>query len=54
VTGVRPIEPLGPDRSRFTWTVTVEPRGPTRPAAAVNRRITASLFGDTRRYLGAG
>ncbi len=47
------VEPDGPDRCRFTWTVALEPTPLGRPGGPVNGLVFKSLFADTRRHFHA-
>ncbi|MCW3041769.1 MAG: polyketide cyclase [Solirubrobacterales bacterium] len=47
------VEPLGPDRSSFTWTIAMEPKGLGKAGAPANKLLVASLFKDTRRHFDA-
>jgi hypothetical protein len=47
------VEPEGPDRCRFTWTVALEPTPLGRPGGPLNGLIFKSLFVDTRRHFNA-
>ncbi|HSI26499.1 MAG TPA: SRPBCC family protein [Aeromicrobium sp.] len=44
------VEPIGEDRSRFTWTAAWEPTALGRPMASVTRALFASLVPDIRRH----
>ena len=48
------VEPDGPGKCRFTWTVALEPSSLGRLGGPVNGLIFKSLFADTRRYFNAG
>jgi hypothetical protein len=48
------VEPDGPDRCRFTWTVALEPTPIGRLGGPLNGLIFKSLFVDTRRHFNAG
>jgi hypothetical protein len=48
------VEPDGPDRCRFTWTVAIEPTPLGRPGGAVNGVMFKRLFAETRRHFSAG
>jgi Polyketide cyclase / dehydrase and lipid transport len=48
------VEPDGPGKCRFTWTVALEPSSLGRLGGPVNRLIFKSLFADTRGYFNAG
>jgi hypothetical protein len=47
------VEPLGPDRCRFTWTIAMELKGVAKAGGPMNRLLVSSLFKDTRRHFGA-
>jgi hypothetical protein len=47
------VEPLGPDRSRLTWTIAMEPKGIGKAGGPANALLVKSLFNDTRRHFGA-
>lgn len=47
------VEPDGPDRCRFTWSVALEPTPVGRPGAPVNGFIFKRLFAETRRHFNA-
>jgi Polyketide cyclase / dehydrase and lipid transport len=47
------VEPLGPDRSRFTWTAVWEPTAVGRPLDAVSHALFASLVPDIRHHFAA-
>lgn len=47
------VEPLGPDRSRLTWTIAMEPKGIGKAGAPANALLVKSLFSDTRRHFRA-
>jgi hypothetical protein len=47
------VEPDGPDRCRFTWTIVLEPTALGRPGAPVNGVIFKRLFAETRRHFNA-
>ena len=47
------VEPDGPGRCRFTWTIAVEPNAAGRLGAPLNALLVKSLFADTRRHFGA-
>jgi hypothetical protein len=47
------VEPDGPGRCRFTWTIAVEPTLMGRLGGPVNGLLFKSLFTDTRRYFHA-
>jgi hypothetical protein len=44
------VEPDGPDRCRFTWTVALEPMPLGRPGRPVNGIIFKRLFAETKRH----
>jgi hypothetical protein len=44
------VEPIGVDRSRFTWTAAWEPTALGRPMAPVTRALFSSLVPDIRRH----
>jgi hypothetical protein len=44
------VEPVGDDRSRFTWTAAWEPTAFGRPMAPVTRALFASLVPDIRSH----
>ena len=46
------VEESSPSSCRFTWTVAFDTPPAARPGNPVNRLITRSLFGDTRRHFG--
>jgi hypothetical protein len=47
------VEPAGPDRCRFTWSVALEPTLLGRPGGSLNGAIFRRLFAETRRYFHA-
>lgn len=47
------VEPDGPSRCRFTWTIALEPTQLGRLGAPLNALIFKSLFADTRRHFNA-
>jgi hypothetical protein len=47
------VEPVGPDRCRFTWAVALEPTLLGRPGEPVNGAIFKRLFAETRRHFNA-
>jgi hypothetical protein len=47
------VEPDGPSRCRFTWTIALEPTLLGRLGGPVNGLILKSLFSDTRRHFNA-
>jgi hypothetical protein len=47
------VEPVGADRSRFTWTAAWEPTALGRPTGPVTRALFASLVPDIRRHFSA-
>lgn len=47
------LEPTGDAACRLTWTIAIESRPWSRPAAALNGLIFGTLFADTRRHYGA-
>jgi hypothetical protein len=47
------VEPDGPDRCRFTWSVGLEPTPLGRPGEPVNGLIFRRLFAETRRHFNA-
>ncbi len=47
------VEPDGPDRCRFTWTVALEPTPLGRPGGPVNAILFKRLFAETRRHFHA-
>jgi hypothetical protein len=47
------VEPLGPDRSRFTWTAVWEPTALGRPLEPVTHALFSSLVPDIRRHFTA-
>ena len=48
------VEPVSDGSCRFQWTIAYAPRAAARPGNPLNKRIFGSLFGDTRKYYGAG
>jgi len=46
------VEPLAPDRSRFTWTLAMEPKGIAKIGPG-NKLLVNSLFKDTRKHFSA-
>jgi hypothetical protein len=48
------VEPDGPDRCRFTWTVALEPTPLGRLGGLVNSILFKRLFAETRRHFHAG
>ncbi len=48
------VEPDGPDRCRFTWTVALGPSPLGRLGGPLNSLVFKSLFVDTRRHFNAG
>lgn len=48
------VEPDGPDRCRFTWTIAGEPTPLGRLGGPTNGLLFKSLFTDTRRHFHAG
>jgi hypothetical protein len=47
------VEPLGPDRCQFTWTIAVEPSILGRPGRPINALIYKGLFRDARKHFSA-
>jgi hypothetical protein len=47
------VEPMGPDRSRFTWTAVWEPTALGRPIDAVTHALLSTLVPDIRRHFAA-
>ncbi|HEV7162478.1 MAG TPA: SRPBCC family protein [Solirubrobacteraceae bacterium] len=48
------VEPDGPERCRFTWTIALEPSPLGRLGGPLSGLIFKSLFVDTRRHFNAG
>jgi hypothetical protein len=44
------VEPLSTDRSRFTWTIAMEPKGLAKAGGPINKLLVDSLYKDTRRH----
>lgn len=47
------VEPDGPARCRFTWTIAATPSTLGRPGAPLNKVLADRIFRDTGRYFGA-
>jgi hypothetical protein len=47
------VDPDGPDRCRFTWTIALEPSALGRPGAPLNAFLFRRLFAETRRHFQA-
>lgn len=47
------VEPDGPDRCRFTWSVGIEPSALGKPGGPVNSLLFSRFFADTGRYFDA-
>jgi hypothetical protein len=48
------VEPDGPDRCRFTWTIAIEPSALGRSGGPVNGVVFKRLFAETRSHFHAG
>lgn len=46
------VEPTAEGSCVFTWTIAAQPRGLSRLASPVNRRLLGTLFRDTRKHYG--